>query len=187
MEAPKKKKTIKNKTPKKKVVDNGGTVTKGKQPVNKLETQKDIPENDANYMREFELYAIWKSLPPILKGETPADLEKKYFIDDEVIIELLQIRTQRQFADHFKLHENTTTRWNSRLKERDLFADIREWTNKLLKNVMLSTYRVAMSKDPKANADRKLFMQFGGWGEEMTVHTKGESLADIIKRDLDIK
>lgn len=181
MAIPKKKENKKKKTTTSKKRTKAETGATGK-----IEERKDNVENDVHLTKHFELYALWKAMPPIIKGVTPKDLEEKYFIDDPMLIELLQLRTQRQFADHFDLCEDTLTRWNNRLKERDLFADIREWSNKLLKNVMMSTYRVAMSKDPKANGDRKLFLQFSGWGEEMTVTQKGESLADIIKRDLKI-
>jgi len=156
-------------------------------PTGTLAENDDMPENDVHYEKQFVIYALWKSLPPMLRGETAAELEKKYFIDDEEIIQLLQIRTQRQFADHYDLNEKTLWRWNMKLKDRDLFADIRAWSNGLVKNVIMSTYRASMLKDPKASSDRKLFLQFAGWGEEMTVHNKGESLADIIKRDLGIK
>lgn len=152
-----------------------------------VDLPKDVPENDVYFQKEFEIYVLWKSLPPMLKGETPKDLEEVYFIDNEDLIELLQIRTQGQFADHFKLHKDTLTRWNKKLVDRDVFADIRAWSNSLMKNVIFSTYRSAMSKDPKANSDRKLFLQTGGWGEEMTVNAKGETLTELFKRGLGIE
>ena len=153
----------------------------------KLEQPKDIPENDAYLTKEFEIYAVWKQLPPMLKGTSPRDLEEKYFMDDEELIQLLQIRTQRAFADHYGLNEATVSRWNSKLADRDNFADIRAWSNKLMKNVVMSTYRAAMLKDPKANSDRKLFLQFGGWGEEINVNNKGETLTELFKRGLGIE
>lgn len=141
------------------------------------------------YARVFETYALWKNLPPMLKGVTPKDLEDKYFIDDEDLITLLQIRTQRAFADHFKVNERTLWEWNGKLRsgDRDQFADIRNWTKQLMKNVMMSTYRAAMLKDPKANSDRKLFLQFNGWGEEINVNNKGETLTELFKRGLGIE
>lgn len=151
----------------------------------------ETPEEDdklyIKYKREFDLYALWKSLPPMLRGVTPKDLEEKYFIDDEALIQLLQLRTQRAFADHFGFDEKTLYGWNKKLADRDTFADIRAWSNKLMKNVIMSTYRAAMLKDPKANSDRKLFLQFGGWGEEINVNNKGETLTELFKRGLGIE
>ena len=50
-----------------------------------------------------------------------------------------------------------------------------------------STYRSAMSKDPKAHQDRKLMLQLDGWSEEQNINVKGEGLFDILKKGLDIK
>jgi hypothetical protein len=66
-------------------------------------------------------------------------------------------------------------------------ADIKLWVDTVLKNVMASTYRSAMSKDPKAFQDRKLMMQFGGWMEKIGVKHQAEGLAELIKQDLGIK
>lgn len=184
MEAPKNKPPRKKKAAKKKQPEEARTAPTGS---NLPAHREDNPENDVILQKEFEVYALWKSLPPILKGVTPRDLEDKFFLDDEELIQLLQLRTQRDFAKYFDLDEKTLWRWNGKLKDRDLFADIRAWSMKLQKNVVMSTYRAAMLKDPKANADRKLFSQINGWGEEMTVHNKGETLVELFKRGLGIE
>lgn len=136
------------------------------------------------HAREFELYCIWKALPVMLKSESVKNLQEKYLIDDEDILELCQIRTQTAFANHFGLHIDTLTGWNKKIKDREPFGDIRKWVNTVMKNVMMSTYRSAMSKDPKAHADRKLMLNFTGWNEEQTLNIKGEGLFDILKREM---
>lgn len=149
----------------------------------------DDPAKDVQLVREFEIYALWKSLPPMLKGINARELEEKYFIDDEALHELLAIRTQAAFAEKFNLAPKTLSRWNEKLKspDRDHFADLRQWTRMLMKSVMMSTYRAAMLKDPKANSDRKLFLQFNGWGEEINVNNKGETLTELLKKGLGIE
>ena len=152
-----------------------------------IDSPKDNVANDVHLTREYEIYAVWKQLPPMLKGTTPRDLEEKYFMDDEDLIQLLQIRTQTAFAEKFNLNPATLYRWNLRLKDRDIFKDIRAWSTPLTKNVVMSTYRASVMKDPKANADRKLFLNLTGHNDEITVHNKGETLTELFKRGLGIE
>ena len=52
-------------------------------------------ENKGVYRkREYELYKAWKSLPPMLKGK-PAVTLQKFGIEDDELINLLQIKTQK--------------------------------------------------------------------------------------------
>jgi hypothetical protein len=53
---------------------------------------------DVQKVREFELYCIWRALPPFWKGLTEAELVKKYYIDDPQLVELLQLVTQEDFS-----------------------------------------------------------------------------------------
>lgn len=158
-------------------------------------SKDDVVRNDADnsqggvsvdvlYSKEFELYCIWKQLPPMLKAETAETLEKKYFIDDELIVKLCGIRYQKDFADFFGISEDTMTRWNLKMKSRDPLIDIKEWVKTLTKNVVMSTYRSSMSKDPKAHQDRKLMLQLGGWAEDSNLNVRGEGLFDILKREI---
>lgn len=168
------------------------------------ETPEEIQQNPANaekgektkedktvespYMKQlFETFCIWCAMPTMFRGRKPDELESKYFIDDESLHELCQIKNLTQFAEHYKIDRNTLTQWKKIVETRDVFQDIRKWVRKVNKNVVASTYRSAMSKDPKAHQDRKLMLQLDGWSEEQNINVKGEGLFDILKKGLDIK
>lgn len=136
--------------------------------------------------KEFEIYCLWRALPPFWKGLTEHELSKKFYIDDPDLVELLQISTQEEFSQKYDVNRDTLSAWNKKIKERNVLGDIQLWVAGVLKNVMASTYRSAMSKDPKAHNDRKLMMQFGGWIEKIGMSHNVEGLAEIIKRDLGI-
>lgn len=139
--------------------------------------------------REFELYCIWKSLPPMLinsvAGATNEVIEKLR-IDDPVILELSKIRTQKDFAKKFDLDENTLTGWNFEVSKRDTLADIRTWAKKLTKNVMFSMYNNAMAKGGTSFKDRENFLKvIEQWSDKLDVkHEVGDTLADILRNSL---
>ena len=60
--------------------------------------------------REFDMYCIWKSLPPMIispnKGTVDEVLEQLR-IDDPILIELAKLRTQGDFAKHFNVSPDT--------------------------------------------------------------------------------
>lgn len=134
--------------------------------------------------KEFDLYCLWKSLPPMLRFTDTDKLQTQFFIDDEGILELCSLKTQKDFANYFGIHQDTLTDWNKRVKNLDPLTGIKEWVKTVTKNVVMSTYRSAMSKDAKAHQDRKLMLQLSGWSEESNLNLKGEGLFDILKREL---
>ena len=105
--------------------------------------------------REFDMYCIWKSLPPMIispnKGTVDEVLEQLR-IDDPILIELAKLRTQGDFAKHFNVSPDTLTDWNKLINKRDTLADIRVWAKRLSKNVILSMYNNAMKSDVKLNS-----------------------------------
>lgn len=105
---------------------------------------------------EFELYRIWKSMPMVfrfppkdrLTKQSPPvrDFATQMGIDDPVILDLMEIKTQTQFAEQFKVSPDTLTDWNKRLEESDGMEDIRTWAKKMSKNVALALYNNAIRK-----------------------------------------
>lgn len=99
---------------------------------------------------EFEAYLAWKSIPSLLRypprdKHTKTIPEPRAFalsmgIDDEATLQLIEIKTQAEFADRFKLDQGTLTRWNKLIEERDLLADLRAWAKPLTKNVTMALY-----------------------------------------------
>lgn len=157
--------------------------------VTKRENKETVKKDKPVAYKEFEFtrFCLWLSMPIMFRGNTVEELETKYFIDDAEMQELCAIKNQNEFCERYNVHKNTLTVWRARAKETDLFRYVQDWAKKLGKNVVASTYRSAMSRDPKAHQDRKLMLSLGGWNEEQQVNLKGEGLAEFFKRTLDIK
>ena len=138
-------------------------------------------ENTVERLREFERFCLWLCMPTMFKGKTANELQESFLIDDEEMQELCAIRTQTEFSEKYNVNKNTLTDWKLKAKKTDMFKFVQDWARRLQKNVVASTYRSAMQKDPKAHQDRKLMLQLGGWSEENVTNVKIEGLADIIK------
>jgi hypothetical protein len=132
----------------------------------------------------YDTYVLWKTLPLIFKRQGRQFVQDKLQIEDETILELCEISSQTEFAEKYKVHRDTLTDWNKLIKKRDEFSNIRAWLQPMLKNVVLSAYNVALKSDPKANADRRMLMEFAGWKPEVGVNIKVEGLNDLLREEL---
>lgn len=113
---------------------------------------------EAKKPREYELYKLWKSLPAILKHSTEDELrvaglagykEKSGLTDEDdwQMKELLNIRSQTDFAKKYNLSVNTLSRWNYRIEEdNDAIEMMGIWTRKLIPNIVMAMYRHAQIK-----------------------------------------
>ncbi|MBP9842640.1 MAG: hypothetical protein KBC62_01405 [Candidatus Pacebacteria bacterium] len=91
--------------------------------------------------QDFATYVTWKSLPTFLRGQ-PETVLRKMGIDDDMAIELLQIKTQRDFALRFGIKDlGTLTDWNKRIEDEGLVEHINTWARKLTPNVVLALYK----------------------------------------------
>jgi len=117
---------------------------------------------------------------------TVNEVIEKLRIDDPIILELIKIKTQKQFAEHFDLDQTTLTGWNMDISKRDTLADIRVWAKKLTKNVMFSMYNNAMTKGGTSFKDRENFLKvIEQWSDKLDVkHEVGDTLADILRNTL---
>jgi len=93
--------------------------------------------------QDFATYVTWKSLPTFLRGQPEAVL-RKMGIDDELAIELLQLKTQKDFAARYDVKDlGTLTDWNKRIEEDGLLEHTNVWARKLTPNVVLALYKNA--------------------------------------------
>ena len=98
--------------------------------------------------QDYESYATWKSLPSFLRGQ-PRQVLEKFGIDDELVIGLLEIKSQTEFSRKFNIDPGTLTDWNKKLEEEGYMELIRKWGRNLTKNVIGGLYRNA-SKNGRA-------------------------------------
>jgi hypothetical protein len=103
--------------------------------------------------QDFESYAMWKAMPSILRGQ-PRQVLERFGIDDEIAVDLLEIKTQKEFAKKFNIKDPATlTDWNKKIEKEGLIPGINAWARKLTPNVLLALYK-AISKDGKASEVR---------------------------------
>lgn len=88
----------------------------------------------------YDTYALWKSLPSFLKGRPKAHLEK-FGIEEDIVFDLLAIKTQAQFSQIYNIDVGTLTDWNKRLEQDGLIKDLNSWARKLTPNVVFALYK----------------------------------------------
>lgn len=142
---------------------------------------------DPRKEKEFKLYVLWKSLPPLLRNE----LEKKPelwkntgFGDNPVIEKLLQLKTQKEFAAFAGVGQETLSEWNKTIENRDLLADFRKWAKHLSHNLVMAMYNKAVKYGDPYRIEL-WFKLVHGWNEKLEIeHNVGDTLADIMKKGL---
>ena len=139
---------------------------KRKQTAKNKDIAEEIAEESGVYRTaEFKAYIIWKSLPAILRGESKATMNK-FGIDDELSISMLEIKTQREFAEKFKLKEGTCSEWNKILVDKNLInQNIQRWAKMITPDVIMALAKTAIKtgKAPEVMAWQKLIE---GWEEK---------------------
>ena len=115
-------------------------------------------DNQGVYKKQdFDSYAMWKAMPSILRGQSRQVLEK-FGIDDEMAIDLLSIKTQKDFAKRFDIKDPTTlSDWNKKIEKDGLVPGINAWARKLTPNVLMALYKT-ITKNGKA-ADVKAWYE----------------------------
>lgn len=135
-------------------------------------------------LKEFyEIYKVWKTLPPMWKGMTAENLEKMYSVDDPYIVDLLQIKNQSQFAERFKMSIETLTDWNRRMDDEgiDYLDEIRKWADKLTKNVVMAHYNKLIRKFDPVSGDI-WYKTISKFSEKKEIAHSGKlSLLDLAK------
>lgn len=91
--------------------------------------------------REYRLYLIWKSLD---KTFTPEQLET-YGITDETLLELSNIKTQKELAEYLQVKPHTITDWNKQpVPEEYRELDWRYWAKQLTPKIVASFSKQAI-------------------------------------------
>jgi hypothetical protein len=88
----------------------------------------------------FDTYILWKSLPSFLRGQPRVALEK-FGINEEILFDLLNIKSQAEFSKTYRVDVGTLTDWNKRIEKDGLMRDINSWARKLTPNVVFSLYK----------------------------------------------
>jgi hypothetical protein len=135
----------------------------------------DIPEFP-NKIEAYETYVTWKALPMLLKRPPrqkingvlvtpdPVEFAMANGIEDEELLDLINIPTQNDFADKYRVDKDTLTRWNKLIYLRNPLEDSKRWTSKLVHNLLMSLYSNAMKGGNPMNY--KLFLQVSANFEE---------------------
>jgi hypothetical protein len=121
-----------------------------------MKKQNDQWNNDPYRKQDFDTYVAWKSLPSFLRGQPEAVL-RKMGVEDDITIELLSIKTQKDFAERFHVKDQgTLTDWNKRIEAQGLLEHTYSWARKLTPNVVLALYKTA-TKEGKAKEVKAWF------------------------------
>src|SRR3990167_7851446 len=94
---------------------------------------------------EFKAYVLWKSLPPLLIGQSEDEL-KKLGISDEFTISLLSLKTQQDFAKKFKLSESTLTEWNGSIPWDQMQEMIKGWARGVHPSIVAAFARATIKE-----------------------------------------
>lgn len=157
---------------------------------NPKKTKKKAAPDNPKKEKEFKLYVLWKSLPPLLRNELEKkpDLWKQTgFGENPIIEELLKIKTQGEFAIKFEVSPDTVSDWNKTIMHRDLLGDYRQWAKMLTSNLLMAMYHKGIKYGDPHRIELWL-KSIHGWTEKQQVEVEaGQSLADIIKNSLAAK
>ena len=130
---------------------------------------------------EFQSYVIWKSLPAMLRGKGKDTLDK-FGISDEMSIEMLKIKSQTEFAEHYKIKIATCSEWNKIIIDENLINDsIIRWAKMITPNVIMALGKTAIAtgKASEVMAWEKLVE---GWKEKSEI---GIDASEDLKKVLD--
>lgn len=132
-------------------------------------TNQTNPNFEPKKAREYRAYLTWKNLPFAWLGYSRDDLEG-LGIQDEAVLELAGIKSQKEFAAKFGLNETTLVEWNKNtppVEYQDL--DWRKWAVGLTKNVVGTLYEKIKEDGDAARV--KLWLQaVDGYVEEQKVN-----------------
>lgn len=159
-----------------------------KEKLQKASKKKDSKKSDKNGKHPpkevFEAYKIWKSLPPIWRGLSEREITEKLGFEAGIFTELMQIKTQSEFAKKFDTTVETTSAWNKKLEVEgnEYLDEARKWAQSLTKNVIASHYNKILRKfDPISG--ELWYKVVDGWNEKKELELSGKlSLVDLSRK-----
>lgn len=135
--------------------------------------------------KEFAAFVLWLSIPAYFKRppqdrktkQSPSvrDFCEQMGVEDDVLIELAELRTQEAFCEHFDVNKDTLSIWKEKAKANNMIADILQWAQPMTRNVVMSHYNSCIRGGLPEHY--KLWYQFvAGWSEKSQI--------DIRKREI---
>lgn len=92
---------------------------------------------------EFVKFLRWCSFPDVFKGKS-RDYLLEIGIKEPELLELLAIKTQKEFADTYKVRPATLTAWNQTIDEQGLKEDTKKFFAAMSKNVYGAFYHATL-------------------------------------------
>ena len=121
---------------------------------------------------DFELYALWRSIPGTLKRQ-PAEVISKMGIEDPTILELLKLQSQNDFAREFKIRPYTLSLWNKKINGSIIFDKMKAWCQQLTPSVMVALYK-RTQKDGDPSAVKVWLKGVNDWVEKSETEVTGK-------------
>lgn len=107
---------------------------------------KVLKENAVYKTAEFNAYVLWKTLPASLRCLKDEELEIMGLKDD-LIMKLLKMRNQSEFAEEYKIRMATLSDWNKRIYEKNLiFESIGIWAKAMTPSIMMAMGSTALKR-----------------------------------------
>ena len=134
--------------------------------------------------QEYRLFLIWRSLPVTLRGISSEQAEERGIKDPE-IMELIQLKTQGDFAERFQISMNTLTDWkNKPVPDEFQMIDWRYWAREFTPEVVHHLLEGIREKK-KADAIKLWFQTVDGFVEETAVNNKATDALDAVAELID--
>lgn len=134
--------------------------------------------------QEYRLFLIWRSLPVTLRGISSEQAEERGVKDPE-IMELIQLKTQGDFADRFQISMNTLTEWKRQpVPDEYLMIDWRYWAREFTPEVVHHLLEGIREKK-KADAIKLWFQTVDGFIEETAVTNKADAALEAVNELID--
>lgn len=104
---------------------------------------------------EFDMYKVWRTIPSLLRYPPkskdgslpdPSEFAQSMGIENDVILDLVQLKNKKQFAERFNVSVETISDWEKKCREGNALQGARNWATDLTKNMILQMYNHAMKK-----------------------------------------
>lgn len=133
---------------------------------------------------EYRLFLTWRTLPVTLRGISVEDAEDRGVKDPE-LLELIQLKTQSDFANRFQISMNTLTDWKKQpVPEEFEKLDWRYWAREFTPEVVHHLLEGIREKK-KADAIKLWFQTVDGFVEETAVNNKATDALDAVAELID--
>lgn len=133
---------------------------------------------------EYRLFLTWRTLPVTLRGISVEDAEDRGVKDPE-LLELIQLKTQSDFANRFQISMNTLTEWKKQPVPAEFEKlDWRYWAREFTPEVVHHLLEGIREKK-KADAIKLWFQTVDGFVEETAVNNKATDALDAVAELID--